>query len=105
MSTLQKILERYGQTATLIREAGEQTIQCFLQPDTTREETVPGTQTAIGWLDQRLWTYTGLEEVQPGDRLRWRETVYRVRSSRAYGLGDDVHHWWASLEIEREAAE
>ena len=29
---------------------------------------------------------------------------YRVRSSRAYWLGDAVHHWWALLEREREAA-
>lgn len=105
MSAFADILTQYGQTVTLKNKDGVRTIQGFMQPDTSREENVPGEQTAIGWMDTRLWRYIGREEVQPGDILVWRETAYRVRSSRAYCLGDTVHHWGASLEREREAAQ
>ncbi len=103
MRGLGEILARYGQTVTLREKSGERTIQAFLQPDVSREETVPGAQTAIGWVDTRLWRYIGTAEVQPGDVIVWKETAYRVRSSRAYSLGDRAHHWWASLEMEQEA--
>ena len=52
----------------------------------------------------RLWSYIGLEAVEPGDVIVQGGVSYRVRSSRAYWLGDAVHHWWALLEREREAA-
>lgn len=70
-----------------------------------REEVIPGEKTAIGWVDHCLWSYTGMEEVQPGDILVWLKTPYRVRTSRAYYVGGKLHHWWASLEEAREAAE
>ena len=63
-----------------------------------------GTVTPIGWVDDRLWSYIGLEAVEPGDVIVQGGVSYRVRSSRAYWLGDAVHHWWALLEREREAA-
>ena len=49
-------------------------------------------------------SYIGLEAVEPGDVIVQGGVSYRVRSSRAYWLGDAVHHWWALLEREREAA-
>lgn len=99
-----ELLRRYGQSATLKNPAGEKTIRVFLQPEKAREEGVPGTITPIGWVDDRLWSYIGLEAVEPGDVIVQGGVSYRVRSSRAYWLGDAVHHWWALLEREREAA-
>lgn len=105
MSTFAGALARYGQTVTLRRQDGERSVRAFIQPQVSREETVPGTQTTIGWVDDRLWRYIGTAEVQSGDVIVWRETAFRVRSSRAYCLGDTVHHWQAALEREREAAQ
>ena len=104
MSAMQELLRRYGQSATLKNPAGEKMIRAFLQPEKAREEGVPGTVTPIGWVDDRLWSYIGLEAVEPGDVIVQGGVSYRVRSSRAYWLGDAVHHWWALLEREREAA-
>lgn len=104
MSGMERILERYGQSVTLKNKDGEQEIRAFLQPEKARTETVPGEQTPIGWVDERLWSYIGLAAMEPGDIIRQGNTAYRVRSSRAYWLGDQVHHWWALLETEREAA-
>ena len=67
MSAMQELLRRYGQSATLKNPAGEKTIRVFLQPEKAREEGVPGTITPIGWVDDRLWSYIGLEAVEPGD--------------------------------------
>lgn len=105
MSAFVGVLAQYGQTVTLKNTQGTQTVRAFIQPEVSRGETVPGTQTAIGWVDDRLWRYIGTAEVQTGDMIVWQETAYRVRSSRAYCLGDAVHHWQASLEQEREAAQ
>ena len=99
MSGMERILERYGQSVTLKNKDGEQEIRAFLQPEKARTETVPGEQTPIGWVDERLWSYIGLAAVEPGDIIRQGNTAYR-----AYWLGDQVHHWWALLETEREAA-
>ena len=99
-----EILERYGQTVTLRSRDGEKSVRAFIQPAAARDEIVPGEQTPIGWVDERLWSYIGLAAVEPGDIIRQGNTAYRVRSSRAYWLGDQVHHWWALLETEREAA-
>ena len=104
MSAMTEILERYGQSAALVNKDGEKMIRAFLQPERAREECVPGGQTPIGWVDERLWSYIGLEAVEPGDVIKQGGTAYRVRSSRAFRLGDAVHHWWAVLEREREAS-
>lgn len=105
MSGMERILEWYGQSVTLKNKDGEQEIRAFLQPEKARTETVPGEQTPIGWIDERLWRYTGLEEVQPGDTVIWRGRSFRVRSSREHALSDEINHWWALLEPERRAAE
>ncbi len=100
-----EILEHYGQTVTLRSRDGEKSVRAFIQPAVARDETVPGEQTPIGWIDERLWRYTGLEEVQPGDTVIWRGRSFRVRSSREHALSDEINHWWALLEPERRAAE
>ncbi len=100
-----EILEHYGQTVTLRSRDGEKSVRAFIQPAAARDETVPGEQTSIGWIDERLWRYTGLEEVQPGDTVIWRGRSFRVRSSREHALSDEINHWWALLEPERRAAE
>ena len=100
-----EILEHYGQTVTLRSRDGEKSVRAFIQPAAARDETVPGEQTSIGWIDERLWRYIGLEEVQLGDTVIWRGRSFRVRSSREHALSDEINHWWALLEPERRAAE
>ena len=92
-----EILEHYGQTVTLRSRDGEKSVRAFIQPAAARDETVPGEQTPIGWIDERLWRYTGLEEVQPGDTVIWRGRSFRVRSSREYALSDEINHWWEGI--------
>ena len=70
-----EILKHYGQTVTLRSRDGEKSVRAFIQPAATRNEAVPGEQTPIGWIDERLWRYTGLEEVQPGDTVIWQGTA------------------------------
>lgn len=102
---IREILNRHGQTVTL--KTGETAIaaKAFLQPVTSRNEQAPGAMCGIGMLDGRLWLYLGQEAVQPGDNILWEKQTFRVRSSRAYHIGDLPLYWWASLEQEREAAE
>lgn len=100
MSAFAGVLKRYGQCVTLRGE----TVRAFIQPEVSRQEVVPGEQTAIGWTDARLWRYIGTAPVEPGDVLTWETLTFRVRSSRACSLGRRIHHWRASLELEREAA-
>ena len=104
MNALERILREYGQSVTLKNGEGERMIRAFLQPEKSREEQLPGEQTPIGGVDHRRWSYIGLEAVAAGDVIELDGTAYRVRSSRACRLGNAVHHWWASLEREREAA-
>lgn len=105
MSGLSEVLKQLGDKMVLKNREGQRPIRAFIQPVPTREEVIPGEKTAIGWVDHCLWSYTGMEEVQPGDILVWLKTPYRVRTSRAYYVGGKLHHWWASLEEAREAAE
>lgn len=104
MNDMQEALAKFGDRMTLKNQEGEKPIRAFVSPETTLEEVIPGEKTGIGWLDHRLWKYIGLEEVQPGDTIVWLRTAYRVRNSRAYYFNGELHHWWASLDEEREAA-
>ena len=84
MSGLSEVLKQLGDKMVLKNREGQRPIRAFIQPVPTREEVIPGEKTAIGWVDHCLWSYTGMEEVQPGDILVWLKTPYRVRTSRAY---------------------
>ena len=81
-----EILERYGQTVTLRSRDGEKSVRAFIQPAVARNETVPGEQTPIGWIDERLWRYTGLEEVQSGDIEAFgeNEPVATIEGQKSY---------------------
>ena len=89
---VQAILARYGQAVTVKTAEGETQTRAFLQP-----------VTELGWMDRRLWRYLGTAALAPGDTVAWGELRFRVRSSRPYCIGERLHHWWASLEREREA--
>lgn len=99
------ILARYGQTVMVRSAAGETAARAFLQPATERKELLPDKVTGIGWGDGRLWRYLGLAQVDAGDTVLWNGLCFRVRSSRAYYIGDQLNHWWAVLEQAKEAAE
>ena len=102
---IREILERHGQTVTIQTEKGTSAAQAFLQPVTKRQEQVPEIVCGIGALDGRLWLYLGQTEVRPGDNILWDGRTFRVRSNRSYHIGETLLYWWASLELEREAAE
>lgn len=99
---IREVLERYGQEVTMETAAGTAAARALLLPEAARGERVPEGMCGIGWLDGRTWQYLGQTEVRPGDRIAWRETAFRVCSSRALPLGETVVCWLASLEQEAE---
>ena len=101
---VRQTLERYGQEITLRRRGAETVIQAFLQPAAERGERAPDTVTALGWMDRRQWLYLGQEPLETGDVLVWKDMAFRVRSCRPYYIGEELSHYWAVLEREREAA-
>lgn len=101
---MQSILEQYGQAVTLCTAEGEESGRAFLQPVTERSEKVPSGMTGLGWTDARKWLYLGLAKVESGDTVLWGEHVFRVKSSRAYYIGEELNHWWALLEQAKEAS-
>ena len=72
---------------------------------TERGEEVRETVTPIGWVDGRLWLYLGQMALEEADHVMWNGLTFRVRSCRPYYIGDRLSHYWAALELEREAAE
>lgn len=102
---VREILERYGQEVTVLSGGEEAAVRAFVQPVAERGEQVPSAVTALGWTDGRLWLYLGRRELAAGDLLRWRGMTLRVRSCRPYYIGEELSHFWAALEPEREAAE
>ena len=99
------ILKRHGQTAFVVTDAGEETLQAFIQPVTEKRERVLGDISELGYLDERLWLYLGKRELNTKDRLRWNGMEFQVRSSRPYYIGGILMYWWAALEAAKEAAE
>ena len=102
---VQEVLERHGQDVMLQKEEGLVSVRAFLQPITERKEQLPGAMTELGWNDERLWLYLGQVEISAGDTVVWSGMSFRVRSSRPYYIGQELTHWWASLEVAKEAAE
>lgn len=99
---VEEILNRYGQTVTLRRAGTEEQIRAFLQPVAERAETAPKQRTPVGWLDGRLWLYLGRRAAQTGDTVVWKDMEFRVRSGRPVYVGEELSHWRAVLERERE---
>ena len=101
---MRNILEHYGQAVTLRTAEGEVSGAAFLQPVTERGEHVPSSMTGLGWKDARQWLYLGLDKMESGDTVLWGAHTFRVKSSRAYYIGEELNHWWALLEQAKEAA-
>ena len=99
----EQVLARYGQDLTM--EPGGQTVQAFFQPLAEKSEQVPDEITGIGWVDGRLWLYLGQMVLGEADHVMWNGLTFRVRSCRPYYIGGRLSHYWAALELEREAAE
>ena len=102
---LQEVLDRYGQDVVIQTADSTVSVHAFLQPVAERKEHVPGMMTELGWNDERLWLYLGQAEASAGDTVAWNGMSFRVRSSRPYYIGQELTHWWASLESAKEAAE
>ena len=102
---VRQVLDRYGQEVTV--ESGMETraIRAFLQPMTEQREEARGDPTPLGWTDGRLWLYLGQTPLEEADTLGWNGLNFRVRSCRPYFVGERLSHYWAALELEREAAE
>lgn len=100
---VQEILDRWGEMVTVRRGEGEtDAVRAFVQPVCGRSETVPEAVTTAGWTDGRLWLYLGRTAVQTGDVIVWRGEAFRVRSGRGHYIGNELCHWQAALERERE---
>ena len=102
---VRSVLAQYGQNVTVETAEGAVSARASLQPLTERQEQVAGTMTDLGWNDDRLWLYLGQTAVSEGDTVTDGKMRFRVRSSRPYYIGEELTHWWASLEREKEAAE
>lgn len=98
---VREVLDRYGQRVTLCRGDGETEARAFLQPVAERGETAAGAVTALGSVDGRLWLYLGQTPLEDGDGLAWNGRRFRVRSCRAFYVGEALSHYWAALEQER----
>ena len=98
-------MARYGQKVTV--QAGDTTVsvRAFLQPVPERGEQAREEATPIGWTDGRLWLYLGQMVLGEADHVMWNGLTFRVRSCRPYYIGGRLSHYWAALELEREAAE
>lgn len=101
---VREILHRYGGSVVLRPGEYESVTRAFVQPVCRTGEQVPGEMTALGSLDERLWLYLGEAETAEDDRLLWNGTVFRVRSSRPWYVGEELLYWWAVLEQAKEAA-
>ena len=95
---VRSVLAQYGQNVTVETAEGAVSARAFLQPLTERQEQVAGTMTD-------LWLYLGQTAVSEGDTVTDGKMRFQVRSSRPYYIGEELTHWWASLEREKEAAE
>ena len=100
---MRSILDQYGQAVTLRTAEGEASGRAFLQPVAENHEKVPSGMTGLGWTDVRQWLYLGRSKVDSGDTVLWGEHTFRVKSSRAYYIGEELNHWWALLEQAKEA--
>jgi len=102
---MQSVLAQYGQRVIITTAAGETEVRAFLQPVTEKSEQVPETYGGLGWMDERLWLYLGRTALETEDQVVWRGLTFRVRSCRPYYVGEELSHYWASLELAKEAAE
>lgn len=100
-----EILEHYGQTVTLRSRDGEKSVRAFIQPAAARDETVPGEQTPIGWIDERLWRYTGWRRSSRGTPLFGGDEAFGCEAAGNTPCQTRSITGGALLEPERRAAE
>ena len=99
--SLNRILERYGQTVDLHPAGREEglTVKAFLQP--IREQKSQYLPTEVGIRRQDRFLYLGLPEAplsgRDGTWLSWGGQRYEVETAHAIWVGDAVSHWWAVL--------
>ena len=101
---MQQVMDAYGQKVTVTARGETCTMRAFLQPMTERGERDREDPTPIGWVDGRMWLYLGQTGLDREDLLTWHGLRFRVRSCRPYFVGERLSHYWAVLEMEREAA-
>lgn len=103
--TMAGVLRRYGQTAVLHPEEGEdRQVRAFLQPILDRErDSVP---TPIGRREQGKYLYLAAPEGAPVgvEYIEMAGRRYKVRTARPIRVGDAISHWWAVLEAGEESA-
>ncbi len=97
------ILERWGQTVTLLTAQGEKTAKAIFQPIIQNSETEDGCVHPLGRIDQRRWLYLGQEPLKKGDQVTRQGETFVVRSSHSWRAGEQVILWQALLEREKEA--
>ena len=99
----ERLLERYGQTVTLIQGGKEQVVKAFVQPITDKEieQRMP---TEVGICRRDRFLYLGSPdktiEARPGRQVVWNGQGYRVHRANPVYVGERVSHWHAVLTPE-----
>ena len=105
---LERIMERYGQTVTLIPRNNGEAIEtkAFVQPVLKEREAPPVVVTPLGPVSEQRWLYIGKAEVDAavGDRIACGEARLVVQEVRPVYWQDGVLYRWAMLRTEKEAA-
>lgn len=109
-TAFERMLERYGQTATVHFDGGEPlgvVTRAFVQPLLNRKESWFQKQyTRLGTSEDAAFLYLGSADV-PLDQLGqgYIESMgkrFDVRAAEAVFLGTEVSHWWALLAPREE---
>ncbi|MDE7260464.1 MAG: hypothetical protein K2N78_00120 [Oscillospiraceae bacterium] len=104
---LERIMERYGQTVTLIPRGGEALeTRAFLQLILRERTDPPVAVTPLGPVSEQRWLYIGRAgvNVSVGDRMSFGEVRLVVQEARPVYWQDETLYQRAVLRLEKEAA-
>lgn len=105
---LERAMERYGQTVTLIPRSGGEVLEvrAFLQPVLKEQTEPPVAVTPLGPVSEQRWRYIGPAGtgILVGDRMRCGEMRLTVQEVRAVYWQDEILYRQAVLRREKEAA-
>lgn len=105
---LERAMERYGQTVTLVPRDGSETqeVRAFLQPILKEQAEPPVAVTPLGPVCEHRWLYIGKAgvEIKVGDRMSCGGTQLVVQESQPVYWQDNVLYRRAILRREKESA-
>ncbi len=105
---LERIMEQYGQTVTLIPNGGGEALQikAFLQPVLKEQTEPPVAVTPLGAVSEQRWRYIGPAgtDILAGDRIRCGKMQLTVQEVRSIYWQNETLYRQAVLRREKEAA-